>query len=80
MAADTASPPEPDARTRVTSDVVHVVGFDPAEVRPWKFHNRAESGMDDIEDEIEDDDSLDADLEEIRVDGEVVIFKLTVYR
>ncbi len=46
----------------------------------FSSERRAESGMDDIEDEIEDDDSLDADLEEIRVDGEVVIFKLTVYR
>ena len=46
----------------------------------FSSERRAESGMDDIEDEIEDDESLDADLEEIRVDGEVVIFKLTVYR
>ena len=46
----------------------------------FSSERRAESGMDDIEDEIEDDDSLDADLEEIRVDGEAVIFKLTVYR
>ncbi len=46
----------------------------------FSSERRAESGMDDIEDVIEDDDSIDADLDEIRVDGEVVIFKVTVYR
>ena len=46
----------------------------------FSSERRAESGMDDIEDEIEDDESLDADLEEIKVDGEIVTFRVTVYR
>lgn len=30
-----------------TEELVRVEAFDPAEVRPWKFHNRRGSGMDD---------------------------------
>ena len=32
---------------RVAEERVHVEVFDPAEVRPWQFHNRRGSGMDD---------------------------------
>ena len=42
--------------------MVHVEAFDPAEVRPWRFHNRAGSGM--------DDESLDALASSIRRDGQ----------
>lgn len=33
--------------SRGTEELVHVEAFDPADVRPWKFHNRRGSGMDD---------------------------------
>ncbi len=46
----------------------------------FSSERRAESGMDDIEDGIEDDDSIDADLEEISVDGEIVSFRVTIYK
>ena len=62
MAADNARPPDPDARTRVTSEIVHVVAFEPEEVRPWEYHNRAESGM--------DDEAIDALAASIRRDGQ----------
>ena len=45
----------------------------------FSSERRAESGMDDIEDSIEDDDNLDADIEEIKVDGKFITFKLTIY-
>ena len=45
----------------------------------FSSERRAESGMDDVEDLIEDDDDLDVDLHEIKVDGEFVIFKVTIY-
>ena len=32
---------------RGTEELVHVEAFDPTDVRPWKFHNRRGSGMDD---------------------------------
>ena len=41
---------------------VRVEDFDPAEVRPWRFHNRARSGMDDA--------SLDELAASIRRDGQ----------
>ena len=31
----------------VVKEVVHVEAFEPTEVRPWRFHNRRGSGMDD---------------------------------
>ena len=64
-----------DAITGGDEDSMEVTG-----AAVFSSERRAESGMDDIEDEIEDDETLDADIEEIRVDGEVVIFKVTVYR
>ncbi|MCY3624166.1 MAG: ParB N-terminal domain-containing protein [Gammaproteobacteria bacterium] len=55
----TETPAEaPDRR----HDVVHVEAFDPEEVRPWRYHNRTRSGM--------DDQSLDALAASIRRDGQ----------
>ena len=31
-----------------TAENVHIEAFDPETVRPWRFHNRAGSGMDDV--------------------------------
>lgn len=45
-----------------TTEVVKVGAFDPALVRPWQYHNRAGSGM--------DDESLDALAASIRRDGQ----------
>ena len=44
------------------TEVVHVEAFEPADVRPWRFHNRAGSGM--------DDESLNALAASIRRDGQ----------
>lgn len=61
MAADNP-PPETATAARGSSDVVHVTAFDPDQVRPWQYHNRAASGM--------DDESLDALAASIRRDGQ----------
>ena len=56
---------EPNADTPVsgvTQTTLSVEAFDPDQVRPWRYHNRAESGMDDI--------SLDALADSIRRDGQ----------
>lgn len=45
-----------------TPEVVHVESFEPSDVRPWRYHNRVESGMDDA--------SLDSLAESIRRDGQ----------
>ena len=45
-----------------TEEVVRAESFDPALVRPWRFHNRASSGMDEA--------SLDALAASIRRDGQ----------
>ena len=45
-----------------SSEVVHIESFDPADVRPWRYHNRVESGMDDA--------SLDSLAASIRRDGQ----------
>ena len=45
----------------------------------FSSERRAESGMDDIEDAIEDNNNIDADIEELKVDGEFVTFNLTIY-
>ena len=50
----------PEAASQST--VVHVEAFDPDRVRPWRYHNRARSGMDDA--------SLDALAASIRRDGQ----------
>ena len=50
----------PEAPSQKT--VVHVEAFDPDQVRPWRYHNRARSGMDDV--------SLDALAASIRRDGQ----------
>ena len=47
---------------RGRGDVVHVEEFDPDQVRPWRYHNRTQSGMDDA--------SLDALATSIRRDGQ----------
>lgn len=36
-----------NAQARGTSEVVHAEAFDPSQVRPWRYHNRRGSGMDD---------------------------------
>lgn len=51
-----------DRRDGPVADVVHVVAFEPDAVRPWRFHNRAASGM--------DDESIDALAASIRRDGQ----------
>ena len=59
---------DPDARGRAgesrigTPEVVDVESFDPVDVRPWRYHNRVESGMDDA--------SLDSLAASIRRDGQ----------
>lgn len=45
-----------------TQTTLPVESFDPDQVRPWRYHNRAESGMDDV--------SLDALADSIRRDGQ----------
>lgn len=45
----------------------------------FSSERRAESGKDDFEDMVEDDDNLDADINEIKVVGEFVTFKVTIY-
>ena len=59
-----ALPPalQPLDRSGGTTEVVHVEAFEPSDVRPWRFHNRAGSGM--------DDESLDALAASIRRDGQ----------
>ena len=53
---------QPLDRSGGTTEVVHVEAFEPSDVRPWRFHNRAGSGM--------DDESLDALAASIRRDGQ----------
>ena len=53
---------QPVDRSGGATEVVHVEAFEPADVRPWRFHNRAGSGM--------DDESLDALAASIRRDGQ----------
>ena len=53
---------QPLDRSGGASEVVHVEAFEPSDVRPWRFHNRAGSGMDDA--------SLDALAASIRRDGQ----------
>lgn len=45
-----------------TSLTLTVESFDPDQVRPWRYHNRTESGMDDV--------ALDALADSIRRDGQ----------
>ena len=55
----------PNTDTRVPggeSLTLAVESFDPDQVRPWRYHNRAESGMDDV--------SLEALADSIRRDGQ----------
>ena len=51
-----------DEQVAGSAEVVRVEAFDPAEVRPWRFHNRTGSGMDDV--------SLDGLADSIRRDGQ----------
>ncbi len=53
---------QPLDRSGGATEVVHVEAFEPSDVRPWRFHNRAGSGMDDA--------SLDALAASIRRDGQ----------
>ena len=52
----------PQAAGQPAVDIVHVEAFDPDHVRPWRYHNRANSGM--------DGESLDALAASIRRDGQ----------
>ena len=45
----------------------------------FSSERRAETGRDDLEDSIEDDNDIDADINEITVDGQFVTSKLTIY-
>ena len=45
----------------------------------FSSERRAESGMDDIEEYIEDSGFLDADVDDVGLDGEVVTLSLTMY-
>ena len=60
--SDTGHGAENPAPAAGSSDVVHIETFDPEHVRPWHFHNRRGSGMDDA--------SLDALALSIRRDGQ----------
>ena len=51
-----------DTPAAATTETLPVEAFDPDRVRPWHYHNRAESGM--------DEDSLTALAESIRRDGQ----------
>ena len=53
---------QPLDRSGGATEVVHVEAFEPSAVRPWRFHNRAGSGMDDA--------ALDALAASIRRDGQ----------
>ena len=53
---------QPLDRSGGAAEVVHVEAFEPSDVRPWRFHNRAGSGM--------DDESLDALAASIRRGGQ----------
>ncbi len=53
---------QPLDRSGGATEVVHVEAFEASDVRPWRFHNRAGSGMDDA--------SLDALAASIRRDGQ----------
>ena len=52
----------PAAQPDNTSDGGHIEAFDPAQVRPWRYHNRSSTGMDDA--------SLDDLANSIRRDGQ----------
>ena len=61
------TPSQPQPRNRTTSAAAtrthaDVQSFDPQTVRPWRFHNRAGSGMDDL--------SIDALAESIKRSGQ----------
>ena len=45
----------------------------------FSSERRAESGMDDLEEYLEDSDAVDADVDDIRVEGEIVTVNLTMY-
>ena len=53
---------QPLDRSGGVTEVVHVEAFEPSDVRPWRFHNRAGSGM--------EDESLNALAASIRRDGQ----------
>ena len=57
MAGETAA-----TGRRGAMETLHVEVFDPSDVRPWRFHNRAHSGM--------DDESLNALASSIARDGQ----------
>ena len=58
----TTEAPADTVSDRLSGDVVAVESFDAAQVRPWQYHNRAASGL--------DDESLDALATSIRRDGQ----------
>ena len=62
MPAEDSPGAVPQTKRQRTTEAVHVETFDPSEVRPWRYHNRVESGMDDA--------SLDDLANSIRRDGQ----------
>lgn len=62
MTDNTTATLDAETETDPVLEVVHVESFEPEVVRPWRFHNRAYSGM--------DDPALDALAESIRRDGQ----------
>ena len=48
-------------------------------VAVFNSERRAEAGVEDIEDAIEDNDRIDADIDEIKFDSDIVTFKVTRY-
>ena len=62
MTESSTSGAAPAAQPDDTSEGGHIEAFDPAQVRPWRYHNRSGSGMDDA--------SLDDLANSIRRDGQ----------
>ena len=46
MAEESKSKTAPEAGPGASAEVVQVEAFEPDQVRPWRYHNRARSGMD----------------------------------
>ena len=62
MSAEKNTGSESAAQRSVTSETVRIEAFDPDDVRPWAYHNRTDTGMDDA--------SLDELANSIRRDGQ----------
>ena len=62
MSAENETGAGPADQPTLTSETVQIKAFDPADVRPWAYHNRTDTGMDDA--------SLDDLANSIRRDGQ----------